>query len=154
MGFRHQIVSHVTQDVDVSTRRVGDNLMAEAHQGRISAEYHSPSMYASGDRQTPVVDEALKKEVDGLKEGIASITTTLKDIQAAAQKQGAPTRVTLPPRITSLMAKGAVSMPEGSEKLSVAKLDSVLKGTSLNPQERMELKIGLGRAGILEADGR
>lgn len=133
-------------------RHMADNLMAEAHQGKIAAEYHAPSMYASG--EAPKVDEALKTEIAGLKDGLASITTSLKDLQAAAQKQGAPVRVTLPPRITSLMAKGAVSMPTGSEKLTIAALDTVLKGTSLNPQERMELKIGLGRAGILETDGR
>jgi len=131
-------------------RHMADNLMAEAHQGRISAEYHAPGMYASAslNAAAEAANAEIKKEVKELREGIASITTILKDVQAKAATP-APDRKTLPARISSLLAKGSVTLGDG-EKLTVTKLDAALKGTSLSPQDRMELKIGLERAGILE----
>lgn len=133
-------------------RHMADSMMAEAHQGKMPSEYHPPNMYASGDTRTVSIDAAAQKEIDSLKDGLESIKTVLKDIQAKASLGGAPERKTLPPRITALLAKGQVTLPDadGSTKLSVSQLDAALKGTSLSPQDRMEIKIGLGRAGILD----
>lgn len=128
-------------------RHMADHMMAEAHQGKMPSEYHPPNMYASAETTVGKLDAAAQKEIDGLKDGLESIKTVLKDIQAKAHV--APERKTLPPRISSLLAKGQITIPEGDEKLTVSKLDAALKSTSLSPQDRIELKIGLERAGIL-----
>ena len=129
-------------------RHMADNLMAEAHQGKIAAEYHAPSMYAAA--QPTELSVAAQAEIKAIKDGLASVQTILKDDQAKASLGGAPERKTLPARISSLMAKGAISLPEDGSKMTVAKLDTVLKGTSLSPQDRIEIKTGLERAGLLE----
>ncbi len=135
-------------------RHMADGLMAEAHQGRISAQYHPPSMYSSAASIDAAAMVDTKKEITSLQAGLADVTTLLKDIQAKSAAP-APERKTINPRIMSLLAKGSVTLPgEGEGKLTIPKLDAALKGTSLSPQDRMEIKTGLERAGLLDSTTR
>lgn len=134
-------------------RHMADSMVAEATHGTIPSRYSGPSMYSSRDvtKDAPVVDPETKKELESLKAGMGDIKTLLTDIQAKAAKGSEPDRKTLPPRIASLLAKANVgSEPEGGGKYSVSKLDAALKGTSLSPQEKIEVKIGLQRASLLD----
>lgn len=151
------IGQHQTRGHAAVLNHMADEIMAEAHRGSIPSEYRAMSMYGSAETRTVVTaktaeeiaaEAKTKKELETLQASVASLTTTIKDLQAASAA-GSPERKTIPPRLSSLMAKGNMTLAAG-EKLSVAKIDTVLKGTSLNPQERMELKIGLERAGLMD----
>lgn len=144
---------HATRGHSAILRHMADEMMAEAHRGLMPSTYHGMSMYAAGDQGE---DSEIKKELKTLKDGLkaaqdenAALKTKVTDLSARADKQSAPDRKTLPARIQSLMAKGALTLPENGEKFSISKIDAVLKGTSLNPSERIEVKIGLERAGLV-----
>jgi hypothetical protein len=134
---------------------MADSMMAEAHQGKVPSSYRHLSMYGSAKdapalRVDAAAEEARVKEIKELKDGLASAQTIIKDLQAAAQKSGAPDRKTLPGRISSLMAKGQLTPPTDGGKFTITAIDAALKGTSLTPQERIEVKTGLNRAGMIE----
>ena len=146
--------NHATRGHARILEHMADTMMAEAYQGRLPSEYSGMSFYAGADnRQQLTVDAAAKeahdKEIKELKDGLAAANTIIKDLQAQAQKNGAPERKTLPSRIQSLMAKGSLEMPANG-KFTITGIDAALKGTSLNPQERLEVKIGLDRQGLIE----
>lgn len=158
------IGAHPSRGHAAVLRHMADSMMAEAHSGKTPNIYGGVSGYydASRDRRfdasaalkeaVEAATEETNKKVGAIDKAIADITTTLKDLGAkVSAAASAPERKTLPPRITSLMAKGNLAVPQGDDKLSVTAIDTALKGTSLSPQERIEVKLGLERAGLMAA---
>lgn len=126
-------------------RTMAAQILADAAQGKTPVIKLAASAVA-------VVDPAQELKMKALEDGIAGLVTTVKDLGVKlAAAAVPPERKGINSRLTALLAKGSVTLPDGSEKMSVAKLDGVLKGTSLTPQERIEIKVGLERAGLLAA---
>jgi hypothetical protein len=150
------IGNHPTKGHVAHLRHMAASMMSDAHQGKMPHVYYaSPGFFdASRDNRAdtrPAADEETKKELGEVKASLANLTTVLKDVQAAQAKlANAPDRKTINPRITSLLAKAGVTL-DSDKKLTVAELDKALSGGSLPPQARIELKIGLERAGLLTA---
>jgi hypothetical protein len=134
---------------------MADTMDASACKGVLASSYSPPSMYASGtvvgSLDAAGITAAVEAAVKPLKDEIASQATIIKDMKAAAADTSAPPeRKTLPPVITTLMARGGISLPEDGKKLSIAAIDKVLAASQLPPEKRIELKIGLRNAGLLE----
>lgn len=146
---------HATRGHAAILNHMADSMMSEAHQGRIPSEYHGMSMYSAADQlridaAAAEKDAAVTKEMKELRDGLAASKTTITDLQAQVQKLGAPERKTLPARISSLMARASLTAPADGGKFTIPAIDAALKGTSLSPQERMEVKLGLRNAKLLE----
>ena len=144
---------HATRGHAAILNHMADEMMAEAHRGSIPSMYHGMSMYGSADAGP---DAETKKQLKELKEGLdaataenKSLKTKVTDLEAKASAGNGPERKTLPARITSLMAKGNITIGDDGQKLTVQALDAALKSTSLTTQDRLELKVGLERAGLL-----
>jgi len=144
---------HATRGHAAILNHMADEMMAEAHRGSIPSVYSGMSMYGSAETGA---DTETKKQLKELKDGLdaanstnADLKTKIKDLEAKASSGSGPDRKTIPPRITSLMAKGNITLDAG-EKLSIAALDAALKSTSLSTNDRLELKVGLERAGLLQ----
>ena len=94
--------------------------------------------------------EASDKRIKELEDSLAAEQTKIKDLQAAAAKTAdEPTRKTLSPQVTALLARSGVTLPGDNAKLSVADLDKAFAASGLEPVKRMELKNALSKAGIL-----
>ena len=147
---------HATRGHAAILNHMADEMMAEAHRGSIPSVYNGMSIYGSA--ELAGADPEIKKQLKELKDGLdaantenASLKTKVKDLEAKSSAGSGPDRKTIPPRITSLMAKGNIILPtDAGEKLSVAALDAALKSTSLSTNDRLELKVGLERAGLLQ----
>jgi hypothetical protein len=158
---RDGIGMHASRGHVAVLRHMADSMMAEAHQGKIPSEYSGPSMYHSTAQvpaaATPVADPAIKAEVEAIKasvqkttDALASMTTMLTDIQAAARRTStAPERKTIDARMERLLAKSGHPELANGEKMTIMALDAALKGGSLTPEERMEVKMKLRNAGLL-----
>lgn len=90
------------------------------------------------------------KELKELKDSVANLTTQITDLKAAAEKTGGPQRVTIPPILATLMAKAGVEGVSSEKKMKVAALDTLLASSKLEPTKRMELKILMRNADMLE----
>jgi hypothetical protein len=82
---------------------------------------------------------------------VAATETKMADLKAAADAtKAAPDRKTLPPMIANLVAKAGIEMPgEGDGPMAIGKLNQVLASSGLSTDQRMTLKTGLAKAGII-----
>lgn len=127
--------------VDVKAA-VAEALAAQAEVQKLAAK-QAEDMKAA---VAAAVEAATKPLIDSL----AAAETKAKDAEAAAKlAAAAPERKTLAPGATKLLAKAAVTLPEGDVKLSVADLDAKMKSASMTVDQRMVLKNELSRAGML-----
>jgi len=95
---------------------------------------------------TKAVEAAMKPVLDKL----ASAETQIADLKASAQAASPPpTRKTVSPMITTLLARAGITEPEGEEKLALAKVDEALSKGNFTTQQKIMLKNELGRAGAL-----
>ena len=136
-------------------RAMADHLRAAAATGKLADSWPGyDGFHAAAEQKTEVKTEVTESpEVKALKEQVASLTTTVKDMQAAAVRKAEPAeRKTLTPQITSLLARSGITLPTGNDaKLSVADLDKAFASSTLEPVKRMELKNALSKAGLLAA---
>jgi hypothetical protein len=125
---------------------MADAMDLEASRGVLASAYVLPVAAAAA------AAPAESAEIKALKDSIASLTTMVADVKAAAEKSpnGAPQRQTVSPVIAQLMARAGVTL-EGDKKMTVTALDAVLANSKLEPTKRMELKIGMRNAGLLES---
>jgi hypothetical protein len=81
----------------------------------------------------------------------AAAETKIADLKAAADlAKAAPDRKTLPPMIANLVAKAGIEMPgDGEGPMNMGKLNQVLAASGLTTDQRMTLKTGLAKAGIV-----
>lgn len=127
--------------VDVKAA-VAEALAAQAEVQKLAAK-QAEDMKAA---VAAAVEAATKPLIDSL----AAAETKAKDAIAAAKLVSeAPARKTLAPGASKLLAKAAVTLPEGDVKLSVADLDAKMKSASMTVDQRMVLKNELSRAGML-----
>lgn len=138
---------HASRGHVMVLRDMANGMDANALAGTVPDAYWGFAMYA-GAAPAPKADNSA--EITALKDGIASLTTMVKDMQAAGTQRGAaPERKTLPPVITTLLAKAGVAAPGEGEKLDAGVLDAALSGTGMSAAQRIELKSNLRRAGAL-----
>ena len=123
---------------------------AEAASGRIPQIYrdHDWTFSAAADPKNDdvVVDPAVK----ALTDQIASMTTMVTDLKAAAFKQTAtPTRSTIPAEVMMLLAKGGFTeVPK--EGMTEAQVDKMLEAAGVtNSTKRIEAKMNIANAGLL-----
>lgn len=92
------------------------------------------------------VDAALKP----VKDELASTKTQLEDAKNNRRLQAsAPERKTLPGVVTSLMSRAGIAMPEEGKKLTIGEVDKLMASANLTMQQRLMVKGGLDRAGVL-----
>jgi hypothetical protein len=151
----HQTRGHVA-----ILNRMADNMEAEAMGGSLphiyrDHDYAGGSYYAGADTRVDapaggaVVTETAAEKA--LKAEVASLTTKFNDLQASrADTATQPERKTIPPQIASLLAK-AGSAPGDDGKVSVAKLDEALSAANVDTRQRIAIKRGLERDGLLAA---
>lgn len=132
-------------------RAMASHMRAEAAMGRLASEWPGfDGLHASaGDK----ADSEKDKQISELQDQVSSMTTQIKDLQAAAKKDApAAERKTLSPHITALLAKGGVAIPtDASARLGVAEVDKALANANLTSVQRIEVKNGLEKAGLLAA---
>ncbi|MDR3473349.1 MAG: hypothetical protein P4M09_16945 [Devosia sp.] len=147
------IGGHPTQGHVAILNRMAGNMRAAAANGELPSSYRDSSSYYAA-AETPDVAKAVTAAVEAavkpLNEKIAGMGTQITDLKAAAAKTvEAPARKTLPPAITSLLAKAGIAAPDGDAKLDVAAVDKALKDANLSVEQRMQTKTSLARAGLM-----
>jgi hypothetical protein len=144
--------------------RMAAHMAAEAAQGRVPHVFNDHSyLHAGADASVRAAAEAaaqasetqIKGVTDTLKtvtDGLASVTTIVKDLQAKSLAAGAaPTRRTVSPEITGLLSKIGVSLTaaDGSEqKVTVAQVDELLAKAGITGEQKIEAKLKLRAAGV------
>lgn len=94
--------------------------------------------------------EPLTKELKDTKDKLATAETTITDLKASKRDNApAPDRKTVPPMVTSLMARAGIGMPEEGKTLPIAEVDKLLASASIPLTQRIMVKNGLTRAGVL-----
>lgn len=142
------IGGHATRGHVHILNHMADSMEAEACKGVMASTYSPPSMYAAADPAV-TTDPAVKTEIAGIKASMASLTTMLQEIKAAGTSTNAPQRQTIPPVLTSLLAKANIALPDGDGKLTITKVDELLAAANLPTDQRLQIKIGLRNAGKL-----
>ena len=133
-------------------RAMADHLRASAAMGNLADSWPGFDGFHAAAQKSEAKPEVESPEVKALKDQVASLTTTVTDMKAAATKQTAPAeRKTLSPSITSLLARSGLSLPDGGKTMSVGEVDKMLAGSSLDPMQKMELKSALTKLGHLAA---
>lgn len=137
-------------------RSMADHLRASAATGKLADYWPGfDGFHAAADKAGTKADVKIDDlpEVKALKDQVASLNTKLEDMKAAAAKGAAPAeRKTLTPQITALLARGGVTLPNGDNgQIAVGELDAILSKSSLDVQQRMELKASLRAAGKIAA---
>ena len=127
----------------------------KAEEARIAAEAdeRAKADKVAADIKAAADKEASDREMKELKDKLAAQETQINDLKAAATKTATePTRKTLSPHVTALLARSGVTLPgEGGGKLTVGELDKALASANLEPVQRMELKNTLQKSGMLAA---
>lgn len=137
-------------------RRMADSMRAEAAVGKVPHIYrdhdYAGTWAAGADgnvARTGAKEES--PELKALRDQLASISTKMADLKAAAADSAKqPERKTIPPQITQLLAKAGMGA-EDDGKVSVAKLDAAMSGASMDLRQRMVLKQQLIRDNLLAA---
>ncbi len=95
--------------------------------------------------------EAVGADVKALASTVKDLTTIVTDLKAAAVKGAEPpARKTLPPEITTLLAKGGLTVKaEGDGKLTVADVDKALAAAGVSGAQSMAAKMTLAASGHL-----
>lgn len=143
--------------------RMAAHMAAEAAQGRVPHVFndHSylhggadASMRAAAEAAARASETQIKGVTDTLKtvaDGLASVTTVVKDLQAKELAAGAaPARRTLAPDVTALLTKVGFNLnaADGSEeKITVARVDELFAKAGITGEEKMAAKLRLRAAG-------
>lgn len=136
-------------------KRMADKMEAEAmigHMPHIFRDHdYMGGSYASADAPAGATKED-SLEVKALKDSVAALTTKVSDLSAATKPVAAePERKTLSPQIGTLIAKAGIVLPDGKDaKLTAAAVDKAFEGSSMEPRQRLEIKLSLQKAGLLE----
>ena len=131
-----------------AVRKIAAHMDAESAKGVVPGEYSGNDLSAAAGAKTP------NPEIDALKEGIASITTMVKDMQAASARQATePARKTLTPAISAALAKTGfdiASLQASGGKISLNAANEALDKAGISGTEAMRFKSTLRDAGLLE----
>lgn len=98
----------------------------------------------------PVVVAPAPVDLKPITDAIAALSTKVADISAAAAKTShPPERKTLAPGISAILARAAITLPEGDAKMDRAMVDAALVKAGMAPEQRLTTKIALEHAGLL-----
>ena len=148
---------HPQQGHVITLKKMVGHMRASAAMGKIphifrDTDYPMEASNNQGtDDMTPedvtkAVEAAMKPVLDKL----AAAETQISDLKAAAQAASPPPeRKTVSPMVSSILARSGLTLPEGDEKLSVAKMDEVLSKGNLTTNQKIMLKSEFGRVGII-----
>jgi hypothetical protein len=112
------------------------------------AELTAAADKSSADAVAAAVAEATKS----LKDELASMTTKIEDVKAAARKESeAPARKTIAPHLAALIARAGLELPAaGADKLTASAVDEALaKANIRDTATRITVKRELERHGAL-----
>jgi hypothetical protein len=151
-------------------RRMAATMRIEAAAGRVPQAYQVPMAPAHQSSQPQSIRsvelpkfedsdayKAMQVQVGKLTEQLtaaadkqAATETRLADLKAAQDlNKPAPDRKTLPPIISSLVAKAGLDLPDDGQAMPTHKLNQVLASSGLSMEQRMTLKTGLAKAGLV-----
>ncbi|GGH14749.1 hypothetical protein GCM10007036_14270 [Alsobacter metallidurans] len=98
----------------------------------------------------PVVVAPAPVDLKPITDALAALSTKVADISAAAAKTATPPeRKTLAPGISAILARAAITLPEGDAKMDRATVDAALVKAGMAPEQRLTTKIALEHAGLL-----
>lgn len=119
----------------------------EAPKEIVAPKFENSDAYKTLQAQLTTMTASLAAAADKA----AAADTKIADLKAAADlAKDIPARKTLPPLIASLVAKAGIEMPgDGDGPMNMGKLNQVLAASGLNTDQRMILKTGLAKAGIV-----
>lgn len=143
---------HTSRGHAAILNRMADAMEAEAMAGSLPHIWrdHDWPMYAAAEGKTDA-NVAEDPKVKALEAQVADLTTKLEgNIAASRADAKEPERKTLPPQITSLLAKAGIAAPNDGEKLNLGEIDRVLAASALTVSDRMRLKTELARAGRID----
>jgi hypothetical protein len=127
------IGGHPERGHAVVLRKMAGHMRAAAAMGQVPHIYrdHDYFVNAAAEKADPMADLAKKVDemVKPLADGLKAMETKLADVKAAAVADAkAPERKTLPPSISTLIARSGIDVPEAEGgKIPLAKLDAALK---------------------------
>lgn len=158
---------HASRGHALALRKMAANMDADAAKGSVP-DAHNDSYYASAAPNAvdlaaaaakAAVTEALagvnsvdqNSDIAKLTDGLAALTTMVKDLKAQQGAQIAPPeRKTMSPAISELLARAGIAAPGADgEKLSVAAVNAALDKTSMSTVQRLEIKNALNKQGVL-----
>lgn len=158
------IGGHPTRGHVRACHAMAKHLRAEAAAGKLSSEWpgfegdfggHSAVRAAAETPEDKAAREAKDAEFKKLTDTVASMTTQIADMKAAAAKVatapgagGQPERKSLTPQITALLAKAGIATVDG-KAMSVGEVDAAMSKVNLPSATKMEVKSALQRAGLL-----
>lgn len=135
---------------------MADCMDAEAVMGKLPHSYSGGgSYYASADLQAAAekkASEARAAELKPITDGIAALTTQLKDLEAKAFTEAKPAeRKTLPASVQALVEKGLIKLDAaGEKKMAVADIDKALTAAGItDTARRIAVKADLAASGHL-----
>jgi hypothetical protein len=131
-------------------REQAATMRQEAAAGRMPVAIAASAVKPTkADDTAAVIAAAVETATAPFKAEVAALGTKLADaIAAAAKKVDPPTRKTLTPQITALLAKASIAMPEGEGKIPLDKLDAAMK--DLPVSQRLSVKAGLRQAALID----
>lgn len=143
--------------------KLSAHMAAEAAMGRVPSVYRDhnflegnadATVKAAVDAAAKVTDErvaAVSASLKTVTDGIASLTTIVKDLQAKAVTASAePARKTISPDVQALLTKvGLQASTEGDGKFTVAQVDEMLGKSGLTGHQRLAAKLNLNAAGLI-----
>jgi hypothetical protein len=149
---------HNTRGHVAVMRRMAGNMRADAAMGKIPHEYNDGHSYWASAEQIQAAAAAAAPKVEDsepfkkLKTDFEGAQQQIKDLKAAAEAhKPAPDRKTLPPLVTTVLAKAGIGLPEGDQKLSITSVNAALdKVAGLSFGQRAEVKLSLQRAGVID----
>jgi len=148
---------HPQQGHVITLKKMVGHMRASAAMGKIphifrDTDYPMEASIEKGtDDMTPedvtkAVEAAMKPVLDKL----AAAETKIADLTATTKAASpAPERKTVSPMVSSILARSGLTLPEGDEKLTVAKMDEVLSKGNLTTNQKIMLKSEFGRVGII-----
>lgn len=95
--------------------------------------------------------EAAEARATKAEDAVAATETKVADLKAAGVREAAePGRKTVAPLVAGLMAKAGIVAPEGDAKLDIGAVNKALDAAGLNSAQRMQVKAGMGQAGLID----
>jgi hypothetical protein len=145
---------HPTHGHVAVLRRMAAQMCSEASNGVMPSTFSGGGYYAAGDLSAQgdsakAIADAVAAAQKPLLDQIAALGTKIADIKAsAASSATAPERRSLPPEITTLLAKAGIA-PKDGEKVEVSVIDKALKDANITGERAIALKSTLHACGVL-----
>lgn len=148
------IGTHATKGHANFLRGMAASMEAEAIKGNVPHIYNDHS-YFDDRKYEAAADPAVTKKLETLEASVSTIVTAMTDLSAKAFVHAeAPARQTLSPAIQTLLAKGGLDAGNDQLTLTASQADELFDKTGLKGSARIEARLKLREAGVLQPGTR